>query len=80
MPGKRGPRLTDLTVEMEDQVFAIVFRAWQMGIPIQSDWARLNGQAVAAASSLGLITSFDGHRFCRTWRVTAEGMQFMEEV
>lgn len=61
-------------------MFSIVFRAWQMVIPIQSDWARLNGQAVAAAASLGLITSFDGHHFSRAWRVTAEGMQFMEEV
>jgi hypothetical protein len=80
VPGRRGPRLTDLSPEMDEMVADIVHRAWLMGIPIQSDWARLNGQAVSAAASLGLITSFDGGRFSRTWRVTAEGMQFLEEM
>jgi hypothetical protein len=64
---------------MDELVYEIVEKAFLTGIPIQSDWARLNGQAVAAAASLGLITSFASGLFTRTWRPTVAGVMFLEE-
>lgn len=78
MPGKRGPTHTDLSPELAEYVEDVVHKAWHMGVPIQSDWARLNAGALSAAASLGLITSFDGSRFGRTWRPTVEGLTFLE--
>lgn len=48
-------------------------------LAIQSDWARINGTAVAAAASLGFITTEARTGFGRVWRPTASGLVFAEE-
>jgi hypothetical protein len=67
-----GPRLTD-----------VVRRAWLAGgFTVSSDFARANAGLVAAASSMGFITTLYGRvhdewQHGTTWRVTPEGLALL---
>jgi hypothetical protein len=71
-----GPRLTEA---LEDAVLDVLDRARYSRLAIQSDWARMNGTAVAAAASLGFITTETRTGFGRVWRPTASGLAFSDE-
>lgn len=64
---------------LRKQLLGVLQLAYENGIAIQSDAARLNGQTVAAAASLGLITTRTHEGFGRRWRPTAKGLAFYEE-
>lgn len=55
-------------------------KAYVGGLSVQSDWARTNAQAVAMTASLGLLTTFTGDDFGRTWRPTPEGLHIFHGV
>lgn len=59
-------------------MLVVVSNAWHRGVAIQSDWARVNGAAVAAAASLGYITTETPEGFGRVWRPTAIGLNFVD--
>jgi hypothetical protein len=47
---------------------------------VQSNWARENAQLVAAAASLGFITTIHQAAFGRSWRVTTAGLELVERA
>jgi hypothetical protein len=58
----------------------VVIKAYMDGISIQSDWFRYNAQLVAAAASMGFIsTKTTNGFFGRTWRPTHAGMRWLHE-
>ncbi len=81
--GDRGPtgiKPTDLSLDAQHALYTVVQSSWLGGLAIQSDWARVQGQHVAMAASMGLITTFNGADYGRMWRPTMAGMRFLEEV
>lgn len=49
------------------------------GLKVSSNFARERAQEVAAAASLGLISTAEGDSFGRTWRCTSKGVDaFLE--
>jgi hypothetical protein len=72
-----GPRLTE---ELRESILDVLDRVRYGTLTIQSDWARSNGTAVAAAASLGLISTETPEGFGRIWRLTAAGFAFHEEA
>src|ERR1700754_5000670 len=65
-----GPRLTEA---FEDQMAGLVSVVRYDKLSIQSDWARKCAVEVAAAASLGLITTETPTGFGRVWHVTGKG-------
>lgn len=66
-----GQRLTD-----------VVQRAYSQPFSLQSDFARVNAFFVAAASSLGYITTRVAPRslhYGHLWRATKEGLRYLEK-
>lgn len=55
-------------------------QAYLKPIAIQSDYARREAGLVAAAASLGLITTqISSHQFGRDWRITNKGLLLLNE-
>lgn len=72
-----GQTLTDLGEEVRE----VLHEIWRRPIAIGSDYARHRSTVVAAAASLGLITThIEGGEFGRQWRVTADGLRFLESA
>lgn len=61
-----GPRLID-----------VVERAWERGFTLDSDFARNHRNEVAAAASLGFITTKTPQGWSRRWLVTPRGIDFI---
>lgn len=75
-PAETGPKLTD---DLKDALDEVITEAFSRGISVQSDFARGNAAYVAAAASLGLITSRSGSEFGRVWRVTVKGLEYLQD-
>lgn len=61
---------------------AVVQQAYTKPFSLQSDFARSNSFFVAAAASLGYITTRTGPRsslYGHLWRTTRAGLQFLEK-
>lgn len=67
-----GPSATD------PRLVLLIEEAHHSPRSVQSDWARTNAQLVAAAASLGLITTAHQGAFGRHWRATAAGLELVE--
>lgn len=53
--------------------------AFRGPLAVSSDMARRKAKEVAAAASLGYISSLDAEGFAsRSWHVTAKGLNFLE--
>jgi hypothetical protein len=64
----------------DSDLYAVVWLAWAGGFTVQSDNARSRAVHVAIAASLGLITTQVEHMwFGRTWYITADGIEFMQQ-
>lgn len=68
-----------VTPEMADDLHWVVVRAYSHRLQVQSNTAREFAAEVAAAASLGLITTDLFGTFGRTWRVTDSGIRFVKE-
>lgn len=62
-----------------DDLQAVVTRVYVKGLAIQSDFARRNSAVLAAAASLGLITTVAEGHFTHRWRPTVKGLRFVQE-
>ncbi len=49
------------------------------GLKVASNFAREHAQAVAAAASMGFITTAEGEGYGRTWRATGKGIDVFLE-
>lgn len=65
--------------EMAEELHWVIVKAYTHGIAIQSNFAREHAAQVAAAASLGLITTSLMGDFGRTWRVTELGLRLANE-
>jgi hypothetical protein len=65
---------------IDPAIEAVVHDAYEAPRSVQSDWARKNAQEVAAAASLGLITTVHRSAFGRLWRPTAAGLVLVERA
>ena len=63
---------------MEENVADLVSTVRYDHLAIQADWARKCAVEVAAAASLGLITTETPEGFGRVWHVTAKGIAWLE--
>lgn len=60
----------------------VLERAYKQPFTLQSDYARQHIAAVGAAASLGLLTTQTSpaiKSFGNRWRVTGEGLKFIEQ-
>lgn len=60
----------------------VIARAYKMPFSLQCDFARTNSFFVAAASSLGYITtqvSPRSHHYGHVWRATRDGLKYLEK-
>jgi hypothetical protein len=66
---------------MAQQLDGLLVVAYLNGITVQSNLARYKGQQIAAAASMGLLTTEepDGS-FGRTWRPSAAGYLWLKEL
>ncbi len=71
-----GPTHTE---ELADALWDVLNRAYNEGMTVQSDFARQNAQGVAAAASMGYLTTAYGGGYGRVWRVTGLGLKWLEE-
>ena len=71
-----GPRLTD---ELDNRLYTVVAHVRRSTLTLQSDVARQLCLDVAAAASLGFITTETDEGFGRIWRVTSRGIAFLED-
>jgi len=59
---------------------SILYKAYLLGISLQSNIAREFDQEIAALASLGLITTKEApHQYGRIWRITEEGLGLLRE-
>lgn len=54
----------------------VLHLAYEDGLKLQSNTARQYAQTIAAAASLGLLTTYTVEGFGRTWRPTHKGMEW----
>lgn len=58
----------------------VLFKAWQGGFAVQSNFARYHAQEVAAAASTGLITTqLNGRSYGKRWYITKKGLEAYNE-
>lgn len=60
----------------------VILQAYTRPFSLQSDFARANAFYVAAAASLGYITTRTaprGHAYGHLWRATREGLKHLEK-
>ena len=68
-----------MTTEFLDAIDQIIQVSYMGGIAIQSDYARQKASAVAAAASLGLITTEESDgTYGRVWRPTHCGFLWLK--
>ena len=61
------------------ELYKVVKHAYIKPFSLASNFARLNLQGVAAAASLGLISTLEAPMMCgRIWRITGIGLQFIK--
>jgi Na+/glutamate symporter len=56
----------------------VLNEAHHAGIAVQSNMARNMAAEVAAAATLGLISTALQGGYCRRWRLTARGLTYLE--
>lgn len=74
-----GPTRTDLGEDFKASITQVIQHAYIGGIAVNGDYYRYNAQVVAAAASLGLLTtetSLEG--FTRTYRPTHAGLSWCQ--
>jgi hypothetical protein len=71
----RGLTLTD---ELRNRVATTCLAAYQHPLSIQGDAAREYAPYVAAAASLGYLTTATEGGFGRKWRITEKGLRFTD--
>jgi hypothetical protein len=65
---------------MNDLISDVLRKAWTGGFSTQSNFARSHAQAVAAAASVGLITtSLGGMNYGNRWYITKKGLESYDE-
>lgn len=61
----------------------VLFKAYEKGFAVQSNYARAHAQEVGALASMGFITTKvvrgSNPIFGRMWRVTLDGMKLLDE-
>jgi len=70
------------SVGIVQRITEVVQQAYTRPFSLQSDFARSNSFFVAAAASLGYITTRTGPRsplYGHLWRTTKAGLQFLEK-
>lgn len=77
MSGKAGQIPIDHP--LYHQLNDVVLESYISGITVQSNTARVKAPVVAAAASLGFITTQVGAEFGRVWRPTQVGLKFFME-
>lgn len=70
-----GPTLTETA---EAALVDILDSIHTRPLAVQADYARSRALWVAAAASLGFISTTTPAGFARTWRVTSRGLRFLE--
>jgi hypothetical protein len=66
---------------IEEDVGPILFKAWQTGFTVQSDFARKNAGHVAMAASMQLITTrVTEGVYSSIWQITAKGIRLLNEL
>jgi len=64
----------------EEELLVVLSAAYRAGFTVASDFARARATVVAAAASLGLLTTYVPRTgFTRTWRCTVKGVEYLEE-
>jgi hypothetical protein len=72
---------THIDQELQYELDALITLAYMDGIAVQSNVARSNAANVAAAASLGLLTTEDPMgNFTRTWRPTMDGLLWVRSM
>lgn len=67
--------------ELTRQMVAVCSHAWSAPFTTKSDFAREYADAVAAAASLGMITTcLRQGEYSRHWHVTPLGIQFINNM
>lgn len=68
-----------LKLAFSHNMYEVVYQSWAGGITVSSDLARREAGWVAAAASLGLITTRESDgSFGRTWYVTQAGIGYLD--
>jgi hypothetical protein len=63
---------------MNDRLYKVVHEAYLHQFLVQSNYARAHAKEVAAAASIGLISTLEAPMvYGRSWRVTGVGLQFI---
>ena len=63
---------------MNDNLYPVVHEAYLNQFAVSSNYARKHAQQVAAAASIGLISTLEAPMlFGKHWRVTGVGLQFI---
>lgn len=58
----------------------VLHRVYRKGLPLQSNFARLYDQEIAALASLNMISTKEApHQYGRIWRITEKGLGFLKE-
>lgn len=66
---------------LSHEIKLAVFTAYKAPLKLQSDYARSNSLAVAAAASMGYISSQESLCvYANKWRVTADGIDMLTEA
>lgn len=61
-------------------LYEVVLEAYLGGFSVQSNFARENAQEVAAASSIGFISTLEApDMYGRTWYITGPGLQHLRD-
>jgi hypothetical protein len=66
---------------IEGDLAPILFKAWQTGFAVQSNFARENAGHVAMAASMQLITTrVTEGVYSSIWQITAKGIRLLNEL
>jgi hypothetical protein len=66
---------------IEEALGPILFKAWQTGFTVQSDFARKHMGHVAMAASMQLITTrVTEGVYSSMWQITAKGIRLLNEL
>lgn len=67
-----------VTDDLKERLHFLVVEAYVRGITVQSNTARQKASEVAAAASMGLVTTELLGACTRTWRPTVKGLAFVQ--
>lgn len=66
---------------IDGELCPILFKAWQHGFTVQSDFARSNAGLVGMAASLQLITTRVSEGvYSSNWQITGKGIRLLNEL